>query len=380
VSPLASNITYAQWRVGDIDTIMDTFPTPHQEITMDEDPPSPTTAAKKPKRFRMQGKSYTLTYAQCATKKEVAAERIEKQWGTELKGYIVSEELHKDGTPHLHAFIQFKEKKNFCTSDCFDFIAGQHGSYEVTKGIRNWVTYVTKDGKYVAKGVDVEAIKKKKAPKSDDVAKQLMEGKSLSEINKENPGYVMINKRKLEEYESWIRVESAKASKLDWVPPVVEGLTDTNKQIAQWIASNIRQPRKFKAPQLFITGKKNLGKTSLIEWLAQYLSVYHIPQTEDFYDLYSDDYDLVVFDEFKGQKTIQWMNLFLQGSAMNIRKKGSQYMKMKNLPVIILSNYTLGDCYPKANEDGRLETLRARLDEVEVDSFIDFYKSHEDLI
>lgn len=347
---------------------------------LEEEQPAPSDAAKKPKRFRMQAKSYTLTYPQCATKKEVAAERIEKQWGDELKGYIVSEEDHKDGTPHLHAFIQFKQPKSFSNSNCFDFIAGQHGSYEVTKDIRNWVTYVTKDGKYVAKGVDVESIKKKKAPKSDDVARQLMEGKSLVEINKENPGYVMINKRKLEEYEGWVRNEKAKASKLEWVPPVIDGLTDTNKQIAQWICLNIRQPRKFKDPQLFITGKKNLGKTSLIEWLGQFLSVYHIPQTEDFYDLYTDDYDLVVFDEFKGQKTIQWMNLFLQGSAMNIRKKGSQYMKMKNVPVIILSNYTLGDCYPKANEDGRLETLRARVEEVEVDSFIDFYKDRSDIL
>lgn len=359
---------------------MDTFPTPHQPPAEEETLETSVTEKPKAKRFRLQGKSFTLTFAQCATKKEAAAERIEERWGKELKGYIVSEEAHKDGTPHLHAFIQFHEKKNFCGSDCFDFIAGQHGSYEVTKHVRNWVTYVTKDGKYVAKGLDVDAIKKKKASKSDDVAQQLLAGKKLSEINKENPGYVMINKRKLEEYESWIQVEKSKASKLEWVPPVIEGLTDTNKQIAQWIASNIRQPRKFKDPQLFITGKKNLGKTSLIEWLGQFLSVYHIPQTEDFYDLYSDDYDLVVFDEFKGQKTIQWMNLFLQGSAMNIRKKGSQYMKMKNLPVIILSNYTLGDCYPKANEDGRLETLRARLVEIEVDSFIDFYKDRADIL
>lgn len=351
---------------------MDTFPTPNQVLLEEEGPE--TNVPEKPKKFRMQGKNFTLTFAQCATTKEVATERIEKRWGKELIGYIVSEEAHKDGTPHLHAFLQFREKQQFNKPDCFDFIGGKHGSYEVTKNIRNWVTYVTKDGKYVAKGLDVEAIKKKKAGKSDDVAKQLMEGKSLSEINKENPGYVMINKRKLEEYESWVRNEKAKASKLEWVPPPIAGLTDANKQIAEWICSNIRSQRKFKDPQLFITGKKNLGKTSLIEWLGQFLSVYHIPQTEDFYDLYTDDYDLVVFDEFKGQKTIQWMNLFLQGSAMNIRKKGSQYMKMKNLPVIILSNYTLGDCYPKANEDGRLETLRARLIEIEIDSFIDFYK------
>jgi len=376
---------------------MDTFPTSHQTYNSEDEqdaaedhpsqPSSPCVleeekdvsphagAAKpdKPKRFRMQGKNYTLTYAKCTTSKEAAAANIEAQFGKDIVGYVVSEELHKDGTPHLHAFVQFKEKKTFCSPDCWDFVAGQHGSYEVTRHIRNWVTYVTKDGKFLAKGVDVEAITKKKNPKSGEIAKMIMDGKSLEEINQMEPGYVMLNKRKLEDYETWVQCSRNKKSKEAWVAPDFSKLTDANKQIAEWLCLNIRQPRKFKAPQLFITGKRNLGKTSLIEWLERSLSVYHIPTTEDFYDLYSDDYDLVVMDEFKGQKTIQWMNLFLQGSKMNIRKKGAQMLKQKNLPVIILSNYTLGDCYPKAREDGRLETLQARVEEVEIDSFIDFY-------
>ena len=74
-------------------------------------------------------------------------------------------------------------------------------------------------------------------------------------------------------------------------------------------------------------------------------------------------------------KTIQFLNQFLQGSAMPIRKKGSQGMKYKNLPVLILSNYRLSECYLKAANDGRLNTLECRLEIVEIDSFIDFYKN-----
>lgn len=333
----------------------------------------PKDKKKKPKRFRMQGKNFTLTYPQCATKKEVAASIIDDNWGDELSGYLVAEEDHKDGTPHLHAYLQFKEKKTFCRSDCFDVIGGKHGSYEVTKSIRRWVTYCTKDGKYIAKGLDVESIKKKKGSKSTEVAQMFLDGKKVSDVNKVDPGYVMINKRKLEEYETWVACENSKKSKLDWVPPDLSDLTDANKQIAEWICKNIRQQRVFKAPQLFIHGPRNLGKTSLIEWLGKYLSVYHVPMGEDFYDLYSDDYDLIVMDEFKGQKTIQWMNEFLQGSRMNLRKKGAQVLKTANLPCIILSNYLLKECYPKAHLDGRLNTLEARLQEVEVDSMIDFY-------
>lgn len=339
-------------------------------------PPPPT----GPSRFRLQGKNYSLTYPQCDTKKEIAAQRIEDKWGNEVKGYVVCEEDHKDGTPHLHVYISFRDKKTFCQTDCFDFIGGKHGNYQVTKSVKKWIEYVTKAGRYLAKGVDVESVKRKQKTLSSSVAESIMSGKSISDVNKENPGYVMINKRKIEEYESWVKCELAKRQKIDWIPPVLEGLTDTNLKIAEWICSNIRVQRKFKAPQLYIHGPRNHGKTSLVEWLERSLSVYHMPMNEEFYDHYSDDYDLVVMDEFKGQKTIQFMNQFLQGSPMTIRKKGSQSMKYKNLPVLILSNYRLSECYIKAANDGRLDTLECRLDIVEIDSFIDFYKSHEDLI
>jgi len=190
----------------------------------------------------------------------------------------------------------------------------------------------------------------------------------------------MMNKRKLEEYESWVKCESSKKLKIDWVPPKLDGLTDANLQIATWISLNIRQPRKFKAPQLFIHGPPNLGKTSLVEWLEKSLSVYHMPINEEFYDHYSDDYDLVVIDEFKHQFKIQWLNQFLQGSPMTIRKKGSQTMKYKNLPVVILSNFSLAQCYPVAAATDKLDSLKTRLEIVEVESFIDFYVNHSDLV
>ncbi|QCX35041.1 replication-associated protein [Blackfly DNA Virus 11] len=381
---------------------METFPTPYQLHADEEldnsdedfldsvpkdvpgDVPSvaakPVPGEKTKSKFRLQGKKFFLTYAQCAVKKEKAVERIKRKWPTELAGYVVCEEQHKDGSPHLHVFLMFLEKQQFYGEYFMDFITQKHGNYKGVNSIRGSINYTIKGSNYVSEGFDIEAILAKKGPKSTAIAKMILEGKSMVEINEKDPGYVMMNKRKLEEYESWVTIQNNKKSKITWVPPNLEGLTDSNKQIAQWICSNVRQTRKFKAPQLFITGPKNLGKTSLIEWLERSLSVYHIPQTEEFYDLYSDSYDLVVFDEFKGQKTIQWMNLFLQGSPMNIRKKGSQFLKQKNLPVIILSNYQLGDCYPRARDDGRLDTLLVRLDIVEVDSFIDFYKDREELI
>lgn len=80
-------------------------------------------------------------------------------------------------------------------------------------------------------------------------------------------------------------------------------------------------------------------------------------------------FKLTVLDEFKATKTIQWLNQWLQGSPMPIRKKGSQSIKTDNLPVIILSNYSIEECYSKASHD-KIESLKARLEIVSVSEFI----------
>lgn len=335
------------------------------------DKPAQTETVKNTSSYRADAKNFFLTFAQCDRKKEIAVEAIEKELGKELKGYIVCEEAHADGTPHLHVYLSFHKRKNVRRHDYFDFIGGQHGSYEVCKSVKKSIAYVTKDGNYIAKGVDVEQVKKEKT--SDKVARLIDEGKTLAQVKEEERGYFLMNKRKIEDYATWVECEKARKSKIDWIPPKLDGLTGANLQIAEWICKNIRQTRSFKAPQLFITGKPNLGKTSLVEWLKRSLSVYLFPMEEDFYDHYTDSDDLVVLDEFKGQKKITFLNELLQGSTMSIRKKGTQGIKQKNIPIIILSNLTLEACYKKANEDGRLDSLRSRLLIVEVTKFIDFY-------
>ncbi len=83
---------------------------------------------------------------------------------------------------------------------------------------------------------------------------------------------------------------------------------------------------------------------------------------EDFDDEYENNtYDLIVIDEFKGQRKLTWINKFVEGAPMSLRKKGSQYLKTDNPPVVILSNYNLEQCYSKV-KDWRLEPFRARFD------------------
>lgn len=93
------------------------------------------------------------------------------------------------------------------------------------------------------------------------------------------------------------------------------------------------------------------------------------------YDEYEDkDYDLIVMDEFKAQKSITWMNGFVQGGLpfpLNRRYVGTR--KEKNLPVIVLSNYSIRGAYEKVNmfNPERLDSLEGRFVQINVNKFID---------
>lgn len=97
-----------------------------------------------------------------------------------------------------------------------------------------------------------------------------------------------------------------------------------------------------------------------------------MPLGEDFYDTYTDDaYDIIVADEYKCQKTITWLNAFVQGGLpLNMRIKGGQIMKYKNLPVIIASNHSIVEGYSKANYIS-VDALKTRFTEIEVVNIID---------
>lgn len=96
-----------------------------------------------------------------------------------------------------------------------------------------------------------------------------------------------------------------------------------------------------------------------------------MPTDENFYDFYDDDsYDLIVVDEFKGQKTIQDINRWLDGQNMTIRMKGRQSLKYKNLPIIIVSNFPPHIVYRNKFEKGELEPFTSRLYVVEVKGMI----------
>ncbi len=95
---------------------------------------------------------------------------------------------------------------------------------------------------------------------------------------------------------------------------------------------------------------------------------------EDFYDSYDEEFhQLVVFDEFRGQKKLCTLNRWLQGGDFTVARKGSQFVKTKNLPFIFLSNFSPQAAYPKMSlaNDPSFSAFLARITVIEVTQPID---------
>lgn len=335
------------------------------------------------KRFQLKCRRLFLTFPQCSVTKELALERLISKYQGELTWYIIAEEQHADGTPHLHLALEFKKEFSTRKQDVFDFIGDKHGNYQSMKNQRKCVEYVTKHGVYLSHGIDVSAIRNKKKSLSAHVAKALMDGKSLEEIVNEDPGFFMMHKRKIEDFQQYVQSRNNKRTRLPWVPFLDADIADmdalSDREIALWLNQNIRQKRPLKTKSLYIWGPPNMGKSSLIQSLGRFLSIYVIPRDEEFYDEYEDGlYDLAVLDEAKSTKTMQWLNQWLDGQVMCLRKKGKQYTKTQNIPTIILSNYSLEQNYKKLYERNELGPLITRLMFVEVKSFISVWPSASD--
>lgn len=306
--------------------------------------------------FRLQCKCFYGTWPQCEVTNQGCLDNAIRLLPP-IDWAVVAREAHKDGTPHLHGIFYFKEKCDLKDANAtLDLICMKHGNYQGAKSPKKVLRYVCKDGNYVTFG-DVPDFKPKDNI-NNELAKVLLEGGTYADCVKINAGVSMLQKRKLEEFESWVMRKKQREDLEVWVPPA--DTEDYSVQlIVDWLRTNIKQPRSPRQTQLFVCGPPGVGKSRLIGQLSRFLRIYHLPKEENFYDEWENGcYDLAVLDEFKSHKKLQWLNNWLDGSVMCIPQKGKQTLKKDNIPTIILSNYTLEEMYkPSVGRDALIQRL-----------------------
>jgi len=295
----------------------------------------------------------------------------------ELLHAIVVQENHADHQGlHLHLGIWLKEVFRTRNVHFFDSIVGKHGSYEAIRNSKKTVDYLLKeDQEPLIFGDPISFSKGGNQSKSTAVAEMLLTGSTIDSVMESDPGYFLLHRTKIQDFHSYIMEKRTREQLTPLKLPIVYSSSHSDtKSIVDWLNTNLLVSRRFKQEQLYIYGAPNSFKTSLINLLGKFLRVYYFPIVEDFYCLYNDDnYDLIVYDEFHGQKTIQTLNAWVQGAPTAIRKKGSSYLKVKNLPFIILSNYMLRESYSGAalRDPVKVDSLAARFLQVNLTTPID---------
>jgi len=94
------------------------------------------------KSFRLQGKNFFLTYPKCNLTREVVLSILLEKL-VDVKYVIVASELHKDGTPHIHALIMSNTKIHTRSNTFFD-LTTFHGNYQAARDTDDVIEYIKK--------------------------------------------------------------------------------------------------------------------------------------------------------------------------------------------------------------------------------------------
>jgi hypothetical protein len=292
-----------------------------------------------------------------------------------VKRVVIAQEKHQDGHDHLHILLEFDEVVDTTNCNFFDVVGEKHGSYEKPRNVFDVFQYVIKsDESYFSHG-DIQEWKDGKALKKNEgintmIAEKILAGSSLPDLIREHPGFCLQNQRKITDFRNFCTMMIRQSTLLTWSQVDSSQVTDERTlEIVGWINSNVKCVRQFKQAQLYLHSPPNMNKTSLVMFLASRLRVYYVAR-EEFYTDYDDDqYDMIVYDEFV-QRDLQTLNQILDGQEVRLRTKGGQVLKRKNLPVIILSNFS-PHCLYKPQE---CDTLLARIKCICLDSPIQIDK------
>lgn len=110
--------------------------------------------------FQIAGKRFFLTFPKCSCEPEAAKAAMMSLMGARYLGSIVAKELHADGDPHLHVYLELKSR--FCTKNpaFFDAVTGTHGNYQACRSVDAVKQYVCKDGNVIVDNVAMPEDKK----------------------------------------------------------------------------------------------------------------------------------------------------------------------------------------------------------------------------
>lgn len=291
--------------------------------------------AKDAKQYneRSSFKGWFCTWPQCPVTKEDALTILNTNGLPQIVEYVIAEEKHENGDPHLHGFLKFGKKVRFGQIMKKLDLLEYHGNYQPAKSWKAVEAYCKKDGNYIS-NINLENAKKKQSKmKKEDLLKD------IDQVLDEG-----------------------------LITPMQVASFYKNSQIYKMLQQKReRMPEKLPPKQrhLWFYGGSNTGKTYKLREMMKQTGEekwFQIPTNNDWIGYNGEKY--LYMDEFKGQLSIQQLNNICDGNYKVNVKGGSTWIGWE-CQVVICSNYSIKDCYNKC-EDNILETLYNRFVEKEL--------------
>lgn len=334
-----------------------------------------------PPTFRLNASRFLLTFPQTGHRgdlNEIMGYHL--AYFPPLKYYVLGHELHMDGGHHYHLVVIFEDKQNIRDSTFFDWMFDD--CHANVKSIRQGKVNLERAVKYCKKDQDwVESIDYDVAfPKEKTISKLFADaieaGADDRQLRDLDNVFLMRNYRMVASYRSL--VEPWRDELVAWVDPIVPQHLSDWFLVHQWVMGNVKPPanRDFRARHLWLWGPHGLGKSRLGGRLSRMVSTFFAPK-DGWLTGYSDTYQLVVLDDYKGCLKVDTINSFCQGSVpyQVPQKVIAPVLKRKHPAVIITSNMSPEQVYHGVVEKNpdHFNALLSRFLVVQVKDAFDFW-------